>query len=837
MTKKSPGLKRLATFIVDKRLFIIILFLAAMIASFFTMKLTVVENDLYRFLPDDTETRQALDAMGSEFYTYATAKVMVKGISVDQAFSLAEELRDGVGVKTVEFSFDENHYRTDSTLNSAALFDVTFDGETTDDISGTGLAHVKSVLRGYAQSYVSTEVGRDYTKTIVKNMLIVGSIVVLIVIAMLLLTSRSYAEVPVLLITFGTAALIQVGTNFIFSCISYISNAITLVLQLALAIDYAVILCSRYSEEHRSKAPREAMISALSKAIPEISASSLTTIGGLIAMSFMQFGLGADLAMVLIKSILLSMLTVFLLMPGLMMLFAKAIDKTKHRSFVPKISGVGRFAWKTRKVVPAVFLLLLIGGCFFANNLDYAYDYESLEPINLNERQEAKAAIRETFGNSNMMALVVPSGSYEAEAKLLEQLEENPHVTSTFGLATVEIEAAGGRRLGDAISIEEFSELAGLDTMSSTALFAMYAAHNSQYEITEDYEVPLVELFLFLYDVAESGQLELEEDQLNMIEGYYDKLVDAKLQLKGKTYSRMLIYSDYPVQSEESYALIDQIHEIAEEYYDGNVYVAGNTTSSRDLDNSFKTDSILNTVLSALFVILVILFTFRSFGLSVLLILVIQGSIWINFSIPYFTGEEVFFLSYLIVGAIQMGANIDYAIVISNRYITLRDKNYGKLESITAAINGGLPTLLTSGSILAIAGILIGVLVSESASSDIGIALGRGTFISLALVLFVLPQILLLGDKFIRKTTYRKPSLSVPTRFSDDFEALGRNAVDTSSKPAKKNGKGKSEGKAAPQKSGKKAAEAKSGSTAKKDAAPKKNTNSKSGGNSKKKKK
>ncbi|MDO4815921.1 MAG: MMPL family transporter [Bacillota bacterium] len=785
MAKKTPGLRRIATFIVDKRLLVLILFVAALLASFFTAGLTVVEDDLYRFLPDETETRRALDAMGSEFYTYGTAKVMVDNVSLDEAFNIAAKLREGAGIKSVSFSFDKDHYR-----GNAALFDVTFKGEATDDISNTGLQYVKSVLHGYDESYVSTEVGRDYTKTIVKNMAIVGSIVVLIVIGMLLLTSRSYAEVPILLVTFAAAAIIQVGTNFIFSCISYISNAITLVLQLALAIDYAVILCNRYAEEHQSKPPREAMIAALTKAIPEISASSLTTIGGLVAMSFMQFGLGADLAMVLIKSIVISMLTVFLFMPGLVVFFAKAIDKTRHRSFVPKVSRLGNFAWKTRKVVPALLLVVMIFSCYFAFHVDYGYDYESLYPIKMNERQEARAKIVDTFGNSNMMALVVPSGAYDVEAELLEQLEENPHVISTLGLANIDV--AEGYRLGDMISIDQFSELAGLDAMSSTALFALYAAHNSQYEITEDYEVPLVDMFLFLYDVAESGQLDLDEEQLDMIEGYYDQLSDAKLQLKGKTYSRMLIYSDYPVQSDESYALIDQIHEIAGEYYGDEVFVAGNTTSSRDLDNSFKTDSILNTVLSALFVIIVIIFTFRSFGLSVLLIMIIQSSIWINFSVPYFSGEKVFFLSYLIVGAIQMGANIDYAIVVSNRYITLRDQHCSKHESITAAINGALPTLLTSGSILAVAGLLIGLLVSESASSNIGISLGRGTLISLVLVLFVLPQVLLMGDKFIRKTTFKKLQFSVPTRFSDDFEALGRSALDGSAKAKNKDsGKGK----------------------------------------------
>jgi len=794
MARRTTALRKIATFVVDKRLLFILLFAAALVASVFTAGLTVVENDLYHFLSEETETRRALDAMGSDFYTYATAKVMVDNVSIDEAFNIAERMRQGAGVKTVSFAFDDAHYR-----DGAALFDVTFKGETTDDISNTGLSYVKSVLRDYSKTYVNTEVGIDYTKSIVSKMLIVGSIVVLIVIGMLFLTGRSYGEVPVLLITFATAAMLQLGTNFLFESISYISNAITLVLQLALAIDYAVILSNRYHEEHRRRASREAMIAALAKAIPEIFASSLTTVGGLIAMSFMQFGLGADLSKVLIKSIFLSMLTVFLLTPGLIMLFAGLIDKTRHRSFVPKISKMGDFAWKTRKIVPPIFLVVIIFACYFATNMSYGYDYESLEPVSLNERQIAKREIRETFGESNMMALVVPAGDYDVEAALLAELEAEPHITSTLGLANVDV--TGGHHLGDMISIDEFAELAGLDSMTSTGLFALYAARNSQYEITEDYKVPLVDLFLFLYDVTESGQLELSKEQVSMIEDYYDQLEDAQLQLKGRNYSRMLIYSDYPVQSEESFALIEHIHEIAGGYYgDDEVFVAGNTTSSRDLDLSFRTDSIVNTVFSALFVVIVIILTFRSFGLAVLLITVIQGSIWINFSIPYFTGSDVFFLSYLIVGAIQMGANIDYAIVVSNRYTTLRSKNYGKRESITAAINGALPTLLTSGSILALAGVLIGTLVSESASSNIGVALGRGTFISLFLVMLVLPQILLLGDGFIRKTTFKKLTVNAPKRLSTDFEDMARKELE-SAKPQTKKGSAKAKSKSQPQKS------------------------------------
>lgn len=257
-----------------------------------------------------------------------------------------------------------------------------------------------------------------------------------------------------------------------------------------------------------------------------------------------------------------------------------------------------------------------------------------------------------------------------------------------------------------------------------------------------------------------------------MIESLYAQLSDAKAQLQGQHYSRMLVYSDLPTQSDESYELISQIHGVADSYYGDDVYVTGNATAARDLKDSFSTDNILVSVLSAVFVVLVIMFVFRSAGLSVLLIAVIQGSIWLNFSISYFTQNSIFFVGYLIVSAIQMGANIDYAIVVSNRYLELRQRNVSRRKSIRLALNGALPTLVTSGSILVIAGLLIGFISTESIISVIGLVLGRGTIISLLLVLFVLPQMLVWGDRFISRTTVKGRRLRLHPLFDEDFEQI-----------------------------------------------------------------
>ena len=761
---------RLATFIVDRRKLIMIIFAVAAVLSIFTSGLVNVNSDLYSFLPEDTETRQALTVMDGEFTTYSTAKVMVEDISYSDALLLYHDIEAVDGIKSVSFDDSSLHY-----TKGCAMYSVTFGGGDNDEVSLNALEDIENILSDYTV-YYDTQVGYNPSVQIVSEMAVVGIISVVIVIVLLLLTSRSFAEVPVLLATFGAAALLQFGTNFFFKQISYVSNAVTLILQLALAIDYAVILCNRFAEEKQHSEPRQAMIDALTKGIPEISSSSLTTIGGLIAMAFMQFGLGSDLGRVLIKSILLSMLSVFLLMPGLLLTFNKAIDKTRHRGLIPHIDFAGRFAWKTRKIIPPIFAVVLVVCGYFALNCPLSYNYSDAMPLNLNDRQLAREEVNKVFGYNNMMAIVVPTGDYQAEADMLAEVSKLDHVTSVQGIACTEV--IDGYKLTDKLTIDEFCKIAELDEMTASALFAYYGASHDDYKQVgsdlHNYKVRLIDLFLFLYEVAEDGDVEVSADKLSMIEDLYSQLSDAKKQLQGPNYSRMLVYCDTDVQSQQSYDLIDQIHEIADKYYDGNVYVAGDTTCSRDLEQTYTRDNVMVSLLSVIFVVVVILLTFRSAGLPVLLIAVIQGSIWINFTWPYVNGDPLFFVGYLIVTAIQMGANIDYAIVVSNRYITLRQNN-SKRASITAALNGALPTLITSGSILALAGLLIGFLSTEAITSDIGIALGRGTFISLLLVVFVLPQLLLWGDKFIKKTTFAKViHFRVPPIFEDDFDEVAR---------------------------------------------------------------
>lgn len=752
--KKQTPIEKLAALIVDKRKAFYLFYIIAGIFCAISTGWTKVNNDITSYLPDSSETRIGLDLMNDQFMTYGSGSIMLDNVTFEKAEEIASELEEIDGVTSVTVENDEDSYK-----NGSALLSITFDGEEDDQISKDAMAAVKEKLEPYDE-YINSAVGNSSSETIAAEMQTVVVIVLVIIIGVLFFTSHTYMEIPVLLMTFGMAALLNMGTNFLFGEISFVSNSIAVVLQLALAIDYAIILCNRYTEERTALDARDAVVTALSKAIPEISSSCLTTLSGMVAMMLMQFKLGFDLGIVLCKAIFFSIFVVFTLMPGLLMSFSPLIDKTHHRNFVPNITAVGKFDVKTRFVVPPLFAVLLVAGFILSNQTNYVYGYSTLSTYTKNATQIAEEKIDETFGSNNLVVVMVPAGNYEQEHKLLERLEGLPEVDSAMGLAN--IEAMDGYVLTDALTPRQFAELTDMDIEVVQLAYAAYAASNEDYgEIVSSissssvstFTVPLIDMFTFIYDEKEAGYVNLDDELNDKIDDLHEQLDKAKLQLGTDDYSRMLLYTNVPEEGPETFEFLDKLHEVVQEYYPENSYVVGDSTSDYDLSNVFSTDNLMVSILSFLFVLVILVFTFKSAGLPVLLLAIIQGSIWINFSVPVLMDTNIFFLSYLIVSSIQMGANIDYAIVISSRYTDLK-KSMSTKDAMVETLNQAFPTIITSGAILAIAGLLIGFLSSDVAISSVGICLGRGTLISIFLVMFVLPQILLLGDVIIEKTSF-----------------------------------------------------------------------------------
>lgn len=744
---ENPMIK-LARFIVDKRKAFYLVFLAAFLFCAASVNKVQINNDITSYLPAQTETRRGLTIMEEEFITLGSANVMVANVTLDTAQELAHRLEAIPGVSEVAFDDTQEHYK-----DSAALFTISFDGEETDPATEQAMNEVLAALEGY-DVYPSTQIGRDVSESLQKEMTVILAIAAVVIVVVLLFTSKSYMEVPVYLIVFATAAVLNMGTNFIFGTISFITNSIAVVLQLALAIDYAIIFCHRYMEERDNGLDaREADIAALSKAIVEISSSSLTTISGLVALMLMQLRIGFDMGIVLAKGIVCSMLCVFLLMPGLLMMFSRPIDRTRHKNLVPKINFWGRGVVRLRYVLPPIFLVAMVAGAVLSNQCDYVFDANDADFDNKPDWRIADEKVTQTFGAKNTIAVLVPRGDYKKEQMILTRVAELPQVTQATGLANIEVE--DGRMLTDELTPRQFSELAGVDIELCRLLYQAYGLSVEEYgaifQDPDDYAVPLIDVFEFLLEQKDKGVVSLTGEQADKVDDLQEQLDTGLEQLRGEHWSRLVFVADTSTEGEETYALLDQIRSIAQDYYGDDVVLVGNSTNAFDLSSSFSGDNMKISILTALFVMVILLFTFKSAGLPILLVLTIQGSIWLNFSVPVLTGTNLFFLSYLVVSSIQMGATIDYAIVITNRYLELKTVMERK-QAAVEALSQSFPTILTSGTIMAVAGFLIGGISTDATIGSVGQTLGRGTVTSIILVMTVLPQLLMLGDALIERT-------------------------------------------------------------------------------------
>ncbi len=761
MGEKPMIMDKVASFIVNKRKAFFVFFVLAAIYCVMSISKVGVNDDLTKYLPETTETRQGVDIMDAEFSTFGNARILVANVTYEKAKELADHIEEIKGISKVSFyDADDDDYVNDRLeeyyKDCAALFTISFDEEEKTELSQKAIAEIREYLADY-DTYVYTTVDKDDSASLQEDMKVILVIAAGIIVAVLFFTSTTYMEIVIFILTFGMAAILSKGTNFLFGEVSFISNAVDIVLQLALAIDYAIILFHRFMEEKENMKTKKALITALSKAIPEISSSSLTTMAGMVALMLMQFKIGRDLGLVLMKAILMSMLSVFCFMPALIMMFSKSIEKTRHKNFVPKISLWGKFVVHTRYILLPLFLVVLVVGCIFSNRTRYIYDINSVKSEKKNEYMASKERIDESFNTTNVVAIVVPKGDYEREAKIVADLKLIPEVDTVTALSNVEVGDNDEYVLTDKLNPREFAEVADTDIDLIRFVYRAYALEREEYGALlgsiDDYDVSILDMIDFIYEEKETRALSLDEDVSEDIDDMYDQICDARAQLEGEHYARIIAQLTGPVEGEETFAVVDRIRGVALKQYD-DVYVVGDPTSNYDLSNSFSKDNVLISVLTALFVGIILLFTFQNVGLPFMLVLTIQGSIWINFSLPYLRHESMYFISYLVVSSIQMGATIDYAIVITSRYLALRDKIASRKVAVVEALNQAFPTIITSGTIMCSAGFVIGKVTSNAVIASLGVTLGWGTLISIILVMLILPQILLVGDKLIEKTGF-----------------------------------------------------------------------------------
>ena len=792
LSKISHGLKKIPEGIVKLKWVFLVLFVALSIFGAVMIPHTKINYDLTGYLPAHCDSSTALELLKKEFDDKGMAYVMVKDVTPEKAGEIKTRLEKVEGVATVTY-VESMNYKNNSALYTVTLKDYDSTAGAFDAVKGIidALSDEKAYLSG--QSAFSYYTKLETEQSIMK----LGIAIVVIILLVMLFTSKTYFELIVLILVFGAAMAINMGTNFLFvNGISYIANLVALVLQLALSLDYSIILLHRYMEERdNGEDAKTATVTALTKGLPEILSSSLTTVAGLAALMLMTLSIGAEIGLSLAKGIVVSMATVIFFMPALLVIFDKPIQKTRHKSFVPNVTKPARAIVKARKViVPAFLLIAILAGVAQGFN-KYSFNYNSGSLI-----VAPKKVIEETgFGTLNSLVVVVPKGDAEKERQLVKYVESFDLIdkSQTTALSTINVysfidaDSSETLYLTDEVSKKDIGKLidkipsdAGISaSMIKRVVNICFDEYVEKYMPEGTDKVRLIDLL----DFAVREKLDSLSPLLNgneEIKAYLDQVKQisfAKANLESENYSRITFNINGGVEDDDVFELVKTLKSGVSDFYEER-YITGESVVCYEMSEYFMKDNLMVCLFTDLFILVILLITFRNISLPIILILAIQGGIFINFAIPFLSKTSISFIGYLIISAIQMGATIDYAIVLTNRYRGIRKDFTDRYDAMAAATNAVFPTILTSGVILTATGFVMSML-SSGVVAQLGLLLGVGTLTSIIIVLFVLPSLLLVTEKVVDKTDFsklfrRKQKAAVEeVTLSSDFTEPADNAV------------------------------------------------------------
>ncbi|MCI9598325.1 MAG: MMPL family transporter [Firmicutes bacterium] len=638
------------------------------------------------YLPEDTPSTIALDTMQEEFGSGApNARLVIDHMSMPEALAMKSAIQELQGVLDITWLDDaadvngpleliepevmEEYYKDEK-----ACFSLTIDP---DQILDT----VEAVREAAGEGAVMAGAAVDTATATATTSTEVGKIMALVIplcFLILLLTTTSWFEPVLFMITIGAAILINMGTNLLFGEISFVTRAACSILQLAVSMDYSIFLLHRFSA-YRSEGMdvHDAMVKAIKKSFFTITASGLTTVIGFAALILMEFRIGPDMGMVMAKAIALSMISVLVLLPVLALMSYKVIDKTWHKRLLPGFGGFAKLVLKMRSPAVILFLIIMVPAFLAQGSNDFRYGAGEIFGPGTDAYAE-RVQVEEDFGRTNQLVLMVPKGDTAKEQRLSQEIHQIPQV----------------------INVLSYVDLAGP-------------------EVPPEY----------------------------LDEGTMSKLVSAH-------YSRMVISISTKQESHDAFQSVERLRELGQTYYKNAYLLAGESATTYDMkDVTIRDMARVNQIaIGAIFLIL--LLTMRSLSIPVILVLVIETSIWVNLSVPYFAGESLQYIGYLIISAIQLGATVDYAILMAGRYLEER-QSLPKGEALVQTVKQTTLSILTSASILTLGGTMLGILSTNGVLKELGTLVGRGAVLSAALVLLVLPGVLYVFDKWIAKTTWK----------------------------------------------------------------------------------
>lgn len=685
-------MQRIIVFIIRHKLWMLAVCGVLALVSLWMSTGVTVNYKLSDYLPENMNSKEGIDILEQEFSLNGSASLLLIGKTIPEILSIKSSIQQIEGVDSVIWLDDAVDIREPLSMHDPdtvaeyyrdgkALLTISFVEDDHSPLTHQALDAIRSLLGDEARltgQAVNAQNMMEGASRDITRFTIVG---VGIVIVLLILTTSSFLEPLLFLITLGVAIAINMGTNRFFGSVSFITNMAANVLQMAVSMDYSIMLLHRFTEERRAgRDVEEAMAQSIRQTFSSISASAFTTIAGFAALALMRYRIGADMGLVLAKGIAISLLSVLLVLPALVILCSRAIEKTQHRPFLPSFDRLGKGLTRARFAGLILAVLLAVPSYLATQHIDFIYG----DTANPDPKDPATVYLQETeeaFGKQNTAVLLVPRGERATEQRMAEELKACPSVHSVQGLATLVHVSYPTGMLPQAVQEQFLSE----------------------------------------------------------------------------HYSRYIIKLNTDAESEAAFAAMEEIRSIAGQYYD-TCYLTGTTPSTSDIRDVAQADFSRVNLICIGVIGFILLLTFRSLSLPLLILAAIESSIWINMGIPYFMGDKLSFLGYLIVSSLQLGATVDYAILYTNRY---KENLYTMAPGAAAAqaiVDAG-PSILTSAAILAGVTLSMGYITRIQSVSEMAILIGRGALLSMGMVFILLPCLLMLFDGVIRRTSLGWPTL------------------------------------------------------------------------------
>lgn len=677
--------------IVKYRIPILILSFLLLIPATISYINTHINYDILSYLPDDIDTMKGQEILTDEFGTGAFSICVVEGMDKKGVAALEEKIKrvdhvnnviwyDSLADLSVPMDVIPEKIRNafNNDEKGSTLLIATFDTSTSADETLDGVEKIRKLTKN--QCFQS---GMSATIADIKKICNTEAVMYVVLAAglsaiVLALTMDSFLAPVFFLLSIGMAIVYNLGTNFIAGEISFITQALAAVLQLAVTLDYSIFLWHSY-QEYREKYPDEkerAMAHAISNTIVSVIGSSITTVAGFVAMCFMTFTLGLDLGIVMAKGVIFGVIGCVTILPAMILTFDKAIQKTKHKALMPNMDKIGNFVTRKYGLFIVLFVVILIPALYGYTHTNVYYDLAGTLPKDL-ESVVANSKLEDDFSmGATHMILADSNMSSKDTSAMLDAISE----------------------------VDGVKVAAGLDNLVGPA-------------------VPK-----------------------EVIPDTYKKILD-----NGK-YKLILVASEYKTASDEVNNQITEIQNIVKKY-DTKAMVIGEAPCTKDLiditDKDFKTVSAVSIVL----IFIIIAVVLKSISLPVILVAVIEFAIFINMGIPAYTGTTLPFIASIVIGTIQLGATVDYAILMTNKYKKARYNGAGKKEAITSALNGSIQSVFVSALSFFAATFGVGMYSSIDMISSLCVLLARGAIISFLVVVLVLPAMFMIFDKLIINTS------------------------------------------------------------------------------------